>query len=90
MEGNNGQDAGTALPFQMSRHSHPKARPETPVEEPRQTTGIDCLGLIDTAHRSELADKVNYAATRRTSVIYMVGVATGLTGGAASRPSGGR
>lgn len=46
MEGNNGQDAGTAPPFQMSRHSHPKARP----------------GLIDTAHRSELADKVNYAA----------------------------
>ncbi|MBT1183992.1 hypothetical protein HET69_08175 [Streptomyces sp. CJ_13] len=74
MEGNNGQDAGTAPPFQMSRHSHPKARP----------------GLIDTAHRSELADKVNYVATRRTSVIYMVGVATGLTGGAASRPSGGR
>ncbi|MFE9308115.1 DDE-type integrase/transposase/recombinase [Streptomyces sp. NPDC006706] len=58
----NGQDAGTALPFQVSRHSHPKARPETPAEEPRPTTGIDYLGLIDTAHKNELADKVNYAA----------------------------
>ncbi|MFD5065614.1 DDE-type integrase/transposase/recombinase [Streptomyces sp. NPDC058394] len=58
----NGQDAGIALPFQVSRHSHPKARPETPAEEPRPTTGIDYLGLIDTAHKAELADKVNYAA----------------------------
>lgn len=29
-----GAEAGTALPFQISRHSHPKARPETPVEPP--------------------------------------------------------
>lgn len=57
-----GQDMGTALPFQVSRHSHPKARPETPAEEPRPTTGIDYLGLIDTAHTAGLADKVNYAA----------------------------
>jgi putative transposase len=57
-----GQDMGTALPFQVSRHSHPKARPETPAEEPRTTTGIDYLGLIDTAHTAELAAKVNYAA----------------------------
>jgi putative transposase len=58
----NGQDAGTALPFQISRHSHPKARPETPAELPRPTTGIDYLGLIDTAHTRTLAEKVNYAA----------------------------
>ena len=57
-----GQDRGTALPFQISRHSHPKARPETPAEQPRPTTGIDYLGLIDTAHTQELAAKVNYAA----------------------------
>lgn len=57
-----GQDAGTALPFQVSRHSHPKARPETPAEDPSPTTGIDYLGLIDTAHAAELADKVNYAS----------------------------
>lgn len=58
----NGQDAGTALPHQISRHSHPKARPETPAELPRPTTGIDYLGLIDAAHTRTLADKVNYAA----------------------------
>jgi putative transposase len=58
-----GADAGKALPFQISRHSHPKARPETPTEPPRSTTGIDYLGLIDTHHTNTLADKVNYAMT---------------------------
>jgi putative transposase len=57
-----GADAGKALPFQISRHSHPKARPETPIEPARPTTGIDYLGLIDTHHTNTLADKVNYAA----------------------------
>lgn len=57
-----GADAGTAMPFQMTRHSHPKARPEVPAEEPRPTTGIDYLGLIDAAHTAELAQRVNYAA----------------------------
>jgi len=57
-----GQEAGTALPFQISRHSHPKARPEIPAEEPRPTTGIDYLGLMDAAHSAELGEKINYAA----------------------------
>jgi putative transposase len=57
-----GTDAGTALPFQINRHAHPKARPEVPAEQPKPTTGIDYLGLIDTAHSAELANKVNYAA----------------------------
>jgi putative transposase len=57
-----GTDAGTALPFQISRHSHPKARPEVPAEEPTPTTGIDYLGLIDAHYTAELADKVNYSA----------------------------
>jgi putative transposase len=57
-----GSDAGTALPFQISRHSHPKAKPEIPAEPPKPTTGIDYLGLIDSTHTAELATKVNYAA----------------------------
>ena len=57
-----GSDAGTALPFQISRHSHPKAKPEVPAEPPKPTTGIDYLGLIDNTHTAELATKVNYAA----------------------------
>jgi CubicO group peptidase (beta-lactamase class C family) len=51
-----------ALPFQINRHSHPKARPEVPAEAPKPTTGIDYLALIDAAHSAELANKVNYAA----------------------------
>lgn len=57
-----GRDAGTALPFQINRHSHPKAKPEVPAEPPKPTTGIDYLGLIDATHTAELATKVNYAA----------------------------
>lgn len=57
-----GVDAGKALPHQISRHSHPKARPETPPELPAATTGIDYLALIDTEHTKTLAAKVNYAA----------------------------
>lgn len=57
-----GADAGTALPFQISRNTHPKARPEVPAEPPRATTGIDYLALIDAAHTAELAGTVNYAA----------------------------
>jgi putative transposase len=57
-----GRDAGTAIPFQLTRHSHPKARPEVPAEEPKPTTGIDYLGLIDAQYTAELAQRVNYAA----------------------------
>jgi putative transposase len=57
-----GADAGTALPFQINRHAHPKARPEVPAEPPKPTTGIDYLALIDAAHAAELANRVNYAA----------------------------
>ncbi|MDX3588669.1 Mu transposase C-terminal domain-containing protein [Streptomyces europaeiscabiei] len=59
-----GNDAGTARPFQIERHSHPKARPEVPAEEEpaRVTTGFDYLHLVDTAHSNHLGQKINYAA----------------------------
>jgi putative transposase len=57
-----GADAGIAAPYQISRHAHPKARPETPTEPPRPTTGIDYLALVDTEHTNTIAGKVNYAA----------------------------
>jgi putative transposase len=56
-----GAAAGQALPHQITRHAHPKARPETPPEPPRPT-GIDYLALVDTEHTNSLAGKVNYAA----------------------------
>ncbi len=57
-----GTDVGAATPFQINRHSHPKARPEVPAEEPEPTTGIDYLGLLDAVHTAEIAEKVNYSA----------------------------
>ena len=56
-----GRDAGAALPHQISRHSHPKARPETPAEPPRPT-GIDYLAVIDAQHAKTQKTRVNYAA----------------------------
>jgi putative transposase len=57
-----GADAGRALPHQICRHAHPKARPETPAEPAPATTGIDYLALVDAEHTRTLADKVNYTA----------------------------
>lgn len=61
-----GTDAGTALPYQITRHAHPKARPETPDQPARPATGIDYLALVDTEHTNNLAGKVNYAALAGT------------------------
>jgi putative transposase len=57
-----GADAGRALPHQIARHAHPKARPETPPEPPPPTTGIDYLALVDLEHTNTLAGQVNYTA----------------------------
>ncbi|MCK2245210.1 MULTISPECIES: DDE-type integrase/transposase/recombinase [unclassified Crossiella] len=53
---------GLARPHQLSRHAHPKARPETPAAESAPATGIDYLRLIDTARTSDLAGRINYTA----------------------------
>lgn len=57
-----GVPAGPAIPHRIGRHSHPKARPETPPAVPPAPTGIDYTHLIDAAHQAELAQGVNYAA----------------------------
>jgi len=58
-----GRDAGTATPHHITRHAHPKARPETPGsgDTPR-ATGIDYLALLDAQHTAQVAGRVNYAA----------------------------
>lgn len=56
-----GTRAGIAVPHRIERHSHHKARPETPTEPP-PTTGIDYARLIEAAHHAQLATGVNYAA----------------------------
>jgi putative transposase len=56
-----GVDVGTATPFVLTRHSHPKARPEDPAT-PARPTGINYLALIDTQRTTTLGQKINYAA----------------------------
>lgn len=64
-----GVPAGLAIPHRIGRHTHPKARPETPPSPPPTPTGIDYAGLIDTAHQAELAHGVNYAALTHATPI---------------------
>jgi putative transposase len=61
-----GHDAGTATPHKITRHAHPKARPETPAEPPRPTS-IDYLALLDAEHTATLAGRVTYAARTDTA-----------------------
>jgi putative transposase len=58
-----GKDAGTATPHHITRHSHPKARPEPlPGDDAPRATGIDYLSLLGDQHDRHLAGRVNYAA----------------------------
>jgi transposase InsO family protein len=55
---------GKAVPHTISRHAHPKARPETPAPEPPPATGIDYLALTATAHHEQLQrdERIGYDA----------------------------
>jgi hypothetical protein len=57
------QSFGAAVPHTITRHAHPKARPET-VETPPATTGIDYLALTAAAHHEQLRDdeRIGYHA----------------------------
>ncbi len=57
-----GKPMGLAIPHHIGRHTHPKARPETPPAAAAAPSGIAYLPLIDAAHQAELAATVNYAA----------------------------
>ena len=55
-----GRPAGQAIPHVIGRHAHPKARPEQPAP-PAPATGIDYIGLLDTAHDTRLAAAISFA-----------------------------
>jgi len=55
-----GRAMGTGVPVRISRHSHPKARPEAAPVVPT-ATGIDYLGLVARRHEEELAQAINYS-----------------------------
>lgn len=61
------QPAGTATPFTIGRHSHPKARPEHHGPAQAQPTGIDYLRALDEVRGQQLQDQVNYAALLGTA-----------------------
>ena len=55
---------GKALPHTISRHTHPKARPETAEPESPPQTGIDYLALTAAAHHEQLRrdERIGYHA----------------------------
>ena len=57
----NGKPHGLARPQQVRRHSHPKARPETPATPP-PATGIDYLAIIAAEHAAAQQRRINYGA----------------------------
>jgi putative transposase len=56
-----GRAMGAAVPHQLRRHSHPRARPELAPPSPAASTGIDYLKLIEERHAAELAGRLRYA-----------------------------
>ncbi|WP_326790576.1 DDE-type integrase/transposase/recombinase [Streptomyces sp. NBC_00151] len=56
-----GKSAGKAVPHRVGRHTHPKARPETPPES-APPTGIDYLKILDETHKANTAKGINYSS----------------------------
>ena len=59
---------GRAVPFRITRHAHPKARPETTDPQPEPTTGIAYLHLVADAHQQQVAadERIGYHALYAT------------------------
>ena len=58
------QSFGAALPHTITRHTHPKARPETPQTALPAATGIDYLALTAATHHQQLQadERIGYHA----------------------------
>jgi putative transposase len=59
-----GKGAGIATPHHITRHSHPKARPEDPGsgDDAPRATGIDYLSLLGEQHDRQAGNQVSYSA----------------------------
>jgi len=55
-----GRAMGTGIPHKITRHAHPKARPDA-IAAPVRASGIDYLGLVAARHQAELAKAINYS-----------------------------
>ena len=60
-----GKSFGKATPHTVTRHSHPKARPET-VDAPPAPTGIDYLHLVAGQHHGRTGQAINFHALTGT------------------------
>lgn len=56
-----GRSMGHARPLEISRHVHPRARPE-PDQSEGAATGIDYLALIEARRREQLERRIDYRA----------------------------
>jgi putative transposase len=66
-----GHTVGTATPFAIGRHTHPKTRTDTHLDDPaprngraaeQTATGIDYLRILDDTRGRRLARQINYSA----------------------------
>jgi hypothetical protein len=56
-----GKPAGTAVPFAVSRHRHPKTRtPDGQARTEPAPTGIDYLSALGDGHDENLREQVSY------------------------------
>jgi putative transposase len=62
-----GKPYGLAIPRQIRRHAHPRARREQPDTPPPAATGVDYLGIIAAEHASAQRRRINYGALTRPS-----------------------
>jgi putative transposase len=58
----NGTPCGPAIPQQIRRHAHPRARPEQPGASPPAATGINYLNIIAAGHQAAQQRLINYDA----------------------------
>jgi putative transposase len=60
---------GPAVPHRITRHAHPKARPETPEPPPAPATGIAYLQLVADAHQQQVAadERIGFHALYSTA-----------------------
>ncbi|MFI6689645.1 Mu transposase C-terminal domain-containing protein [Streptomyces sp. NPDC050485] len=56
-----GKPVGKAVPHHVGRHTHPKAKPETPTE-PVPPTGIDYLKILEGEHAAAVRKGINYSS----------------------------
>ena len=59
-----GAHYGRAVPFRITRHAHPKARPETTEPAPAVDTGIAYLQLVADTHQQQVAGRGTHRLPR--------------------------